>query len=189
MGALLLATIWCGVLLGEQVLRTRDLGRRPLFAPAAGSAAAGVRYAFTWALAPEAKESVRRHRLDYAAGLTLHAGVAASFVLLFWPARVLGGLALAGAMAGLGLLARRILIQELRGLSHADDYASNLLATGFAFCAGLSPWLGAAAAATPWAAAALLFYLPLGKLRHAAFFFLSRWHLGAFFGRRGVFPA
>ena len=38
------------------------------------------------------------------------------------------------------------------------------------------------------AAMVLLCYAPLGKIRHCLFFFLSRYHLGRHFGRRGTFP-
>jgi len=182
------AALWCAVLLGAQLLRARAYGRKPLFAPAAGSAGAGVRYAFTGALLPRAKESVRRNPATYAAGVLLHAGLAAAFLLLFTPVRVLAAPALAGACAGAALLVKRALTPHLRGLSSADDFLANGLATGFAAVAGLSVLVPGTAPLLPWAGAALLFYVPLGKLRHCVFFFLSRWHLGAFFGRRGTFP-
>ncbi|BDU77917.1 hypothetical protein [Mesoterricola sediminis] len=184
---LALAAAWCGLLLGAQVVAARRLGRRPLYAPASGRAGAGVFYAFTGALMPWAKESVRGHLVTYAAGILYHAGIAASFARLAVPARALSVVALAGALAGLGLLVKRASVADLRGLSRADDFLSNGLATAFAALAGLA-WLPWAAAALPWACVALLVYLPLGKLRHAVFFFLSRRHLGAFFGRRGVWP-
>lgn len=34
----------------------------------------------------------------------------------------------------------------------------------------------------------LMLYLPVGKLRHTLYFFAARYHLGIFFGRRGVWP-
>ena len=36
--------------------------------------------------------------------------------------------------------------------------------------------------------AAMLIYLPLGKIRHCLYFFFSRTFFGKFFGRRGVLP-
>jgi len=100
----------------------------------------------------------------------------------------LGIAALAGALAGLALLVRRAVTPWLRGMSHPDDYASNLLATGFAGLAAF--WAVNPALEAPFAAAAmaLLFYLPLGKIRHCVFFFATRWQAGVFFGRRGVWP-
>jgi hypothetical protein len=37
-------------------------------------------------------------------------------------------------------------------------------------------------------AAVLWLYFPVGKLRHVVYFFAARYHLGFFFGRRGVWP-
>jgi len=182
------AALWCALLLGAQLAGARARGRRRLFAPASGDPGAGVRYAFTGALLPNAKESVRRHPGAWAAGVLYHAGLAAAFLRTAFPARPLPVLALAGALAGCVLLARRMAEPHLRGLSNADDFVSNALATAFMGLAAASAALPGAARALPWACAALLVYVPLGKLRHAVFFFLSRYHLGAFFGRRGSFP-
>jgi hypothetical protein len=185
---ILLALAWCVLALGFQILSAKRLGRKPLFAPAAGSPASGVRYAFTGAMLPQAKESVRRAPLSYAAGMTFHAGVAAAALGRVLPNRVLAVLALAGAAAGLALLGKRLAKPQLRGLSLADDFVSNVLATGFAALGGAAAFAPAAARVLPWWTCALLVYVPLGKLRHCAFFFLSRYHLGLFFGRRGTFP-
>lgn len=123
--------------------------------------------------------------VSYAAGIAYHLGIAAAFARVFIPSRALSALALLGAVAGCALLAKRIVKPHLRGLSNADDFVSNLLATGFAALAAGAP---ATSRLLPWALAALLVYIPLGKIRHCVFFFLSRYHLGAFFGRRGTFP-
>jgi len=34
----------------------------------------------------------------------------------------------------------------------------------------------------------LMLYVPVGKLRHLVYFFAARYHLGYFFGRRGIWP-
>lgn len=183
-----LALAWCVLALGAELRAARRLGRKPLFAPAAGSPAAGARYAFTWAMMPQAKESVRRAPISYAAGMTFHAGVAAAALRFLLPWRSLAVVALVGAAMGLALLVKRILKANLRGLSIPDDFVSNVLATGFAALGGAAAFLPAAAHALPWWTTVLLVYIPLGKLRHCVFFFLSRYHLGAFFGRRGTFP-
>ena len=180
--------------LGLALLRRQAsaYGVRVLHAPAAGDPAAGVRYAFTGAMSPGAKESVREHRSSYLAGLAYHAGIFTALGLLVatlcgvplpaalrWLCRVP---LILGTMGGTGLLLKRMLQSELRGLSHPDDFLSNLLATAFVGLAllGGTTWL--------LSAALLLFYAPLGKIRHCLFFFLARRNLGAFFGRRGVFP-
>ena len=177
------------VLLHRQV---SAYGERVLHAPAAGDPAAGVHYAFTGAMNPGAKESVREHLPSYLAGLAFHAGIFMALGLLVaslcgaslpatlrWLCRVP---LIVGTMGGTGLLLKRLLRSELRGLSHPDDFLSNLLATAFVTLAliGGTAWL--------LSATLLLVYAPLGKIRHCLFFFLARRNLGAFFGRRGVFP-
>lgn len=196
--AVLAAAAWAAGALAFAWLRARSFGRRVLLAPAAGSPAAGVRHAFTAAMLPQAKESVRLHLLSYAAGVVFHLG---TFVALGLLATTLAGIrlpaaltgvaaiaTLAGAAGGLGLLGKRVATPHLRGLSAADDYLANLLTTAFAALAGaasLQPSLQPA-----WfVATVLLFaYLPVGKIRHCVFFFSSRAYLGAFFGHRGTFP-
>jgi len=177
---------------------SRAWRRTPPLATAApaGSASAGVLYAFGAGMSPLAKESARQHPFVYAIGVTYHAGIFIAAALL---AAALGGVAvpppagraagivtLAAALAGVELLARRATTPLLRGISAADDYVSNLL---------VDLWLLAAAAAslTPTAAPAFLAasivvtaYMPLGKIRHCVFFFLSRGLYGARLGRRGI---
>lgn len=197
--AVLAAAAWAVGALAFAWLRARGFGRRVLLAPAAGDPAAGTRYAFTWAMLPQAKESVRMHLPSYAAGMFFHLGALTAFGLLVlelagvglpaavvWPARIA---TLAGALGGLALLAKRALTPHLRGLSSPDDFVANLLTTSFAALAGaasLHPPLR-----TAWlvVTTVLLVYLPIGKIRHCVFFFSSRAHLGAFFGYRGTFPS
>lgn len=193
---LCMAVVGAGVwaIAGLLVLRARvrAFGSRQPFAAAAGDPAAGIRYAFTGAMSPGAKESVREHLPSYGLGMAFHGGIFTAFALL---ALSLAGFALPrplwlgarallvlGAVGGLGLLLKRLLKPELRGLSRPDDFVSNLLATAFVALA-LVPgqaWL--------LSAILLLVYAPLGKIRHCLFFFMARSHFGAFFGRRGVFP-
>ena len=187
------AFIWAVLGLALLRARARSYGTRVLYAAPKGDPAAGVRYAFTGAMLPAAKESVREHLPSYLLGLLYHAGLFAALALLVmtlcgwaWPSllrvpiQILLG---CGALAGLGLLLKRLLLPELRGLSHPDDFVANGLATVFVALALTGPtraWL--------LSAILLLVYVPLGKLRHCLFFFMARRHLGAFFGRRGVFP-
>ncbi len=196
--AVLLAAAACAGALVAQALRAQAYGPRRRFAPPAGSASAGVRYAFTGALSPGAKESAREHPLAWAAGVAFHGGVFAGLLTLALAlaglrppvpvAAILGLLCGLGGLCGLGLLAKRLLQPELRALSHPDDWIANLLATALPLLALgwlTNPRLEPAFFA---GALALLVYAPMGKLRHAVFFFLSRRHFGAFFGRRGTFP-
>lgn len=196
--AVLLAAAASAAALVAQALRTQAYGPRRRFAPPAGDASAGIRYAFTGALSPRAKESAREHPLAWAAGMAFHGGVFAGLLALalalaglrppFPVAAILGLLCGLGGLCGLGLLAKRLLQPELRALSHPDDWIANLLATALPLLA--LGWLASPRLEPAFfvGALALLVYAPMGKLRHAVFFFLSRRHFGAFFGRRGTFP-
>jgi hypothetical protein len=196
--AVLLAAAWAAGALAFLYRRTKAYGPRKAFAKPAGDPAAGVRYAFTKGMAPWAKESVMLNLPSYAAGMVFHAGVFTGLALLVLalaeaglpaPLRAVAAIvALAGGACGLALLLKRALKPHLLGLSVPDDFVSNLLTTGFALLAGaqlLGPALRPA-----WLAEAvlLLVYVPLGKIRHCLFFFPTRTHFGAFFGRRGTFP-
>jgi hypothetical protein len=158
-----------------------------------------VRYAFTTAFLPWAKESARQHLPSYFAGIVFHVAI---FAALGWLALTLAAVvlplpaapAIAGVLAsglacGLGLLVKRRRSPTLRAVSTPEDLAANLLVDAV-LAAGI------AAAARPavlpafqLAGAALLLYAPLGKLRHMLFLLTSRWYWGTYFGRRGVRPA
>jgi len=187
------AAAWA--VLGLLLLRakTQAYGQRKLYSAPAGDPKAGVRYAFTKAMSPMAKESVRENLPSYLAGMAYHMGLFTALGLLvvalvrvalpaplIWVARAL---LVAGFLGGLALLLKRALKAELRGLSHPDDYVANLLGTVFVALALTGP-------TTVWLLSAilLLLYVPLGKIRHCFFFFSTRAAMGAFFGRRGVFP-
>jgi nitrate reductase gamma subunit len=148
---------------------------------------------------PRKKESAYLHLPTYAAGLMYHIGTAAAivvFILLFlfnikfggsvkW---VLFGLLSISGFCGIGILGKRLTLEKMRYLSNPDDYISNILVTLFHlvtlgvlvnqsvvpiynFCVGL-----------------LLLYLPFGKLKHLLYFFAARYHLGLFYGWRGIWP-
>jgi len=190
----ILATIWCAGALVVLYMRTKAFGVRQLHSRPAGDARAGVRYAFTKGLAPQAKESVRMNPLSYLAGMLYHTGIFAGLALLglklsgLGAPRVLGIVALLGAMGGVALLGKRMFKAHLRGISCPDDFVSNLLATGFAALAGITCFWPGFASLWLIETIALLVYAPLGKIRHCLFFFPTRYHFGAFFGRRGVLP-
>ena len=194
----LLAAAWAILALAFLHRQAKGYGKRILFSIPSGDPAQGVLYAFTKGMAPWAKESVRMNLPSYVAGMAFHAGVFTAFGLLL--AALIGLtlpvflvllarlLTLGGALGGFSLLGKRILKPQLRGLSCPDDFVSNLLSSLFvalAFAHTFSPslegvWMGEAVL--------LLLYAPLGKIRHCLFFFTTRYHLGAFFGRRGTFP-
>ena len=192
--AVILALVWCVTALAVLFVRTKAFGPRKLFSQSAGNARAGVRYAFLQGMAPQAKESVRMNPLSYLAGMLYHVGIFAGLALLganlagFGLTRIVGVAALVGALAGASLLAKRMFMSHLRGLSYPDDFVSNLLATAFAAFAGAAAFAPGFITAWLCEGIALLVYAPLGKIRHCVFFFSTRYHFGAFFGRRGVLP-
>jgi len=191
--------IGAAVVLGLQVVRTRSFGRRSPLAPAAASARRGVFYAFGAGMAPTAKESTRTHPGAYLLGVAYHLGIFTAFGVLVWvllkgdsgrpsAALPISALLAAGTLGGLALLGRRAGTATLRGLSNPDDYVANLLTTAFIALAALRVWLPGVEPILLVAAMLLLCYMPAGKIRHCVFFFLSRYHLGRHFGRRGTFP-
>jgi len=164
-----------------------------------GSSWAGVVYSFTGAMSPLKKESARRHMPTYLLGLIFHGGVFFAFawlVALFFDARapfiwtkisawVLGATALCGA----ALLVKRIVKADLRDLSCPDDYFSNGLVVGFQVMTAAALVEPGFTGALFICAGALFLYIPLGKLRHAIYFPMTRIYLGEFFGKRGVWGA
>jgi len=206
-GLLLIAVAWAMLALLFMVFRAKAFGKRELFASAAGSAVSGAVYAFTVGMLPWAKESIRENLFSYAFGIAYHVGIFTAFAYLaiyivnFYhpvicciPAVFISfviPMALGcGATGGVSLLVKRIVNPVLRGISCPDDYISNFLVTAFiafAFTSSLMPrhWV-----TRLWIISAIVLfaYIPFGKIRHCVFFFITRYHFGAFFGRRGCMP-
>lgn len=189
--------LWALVALAVQVLAARGGGRRDYSRPA-GSPARGVWYNFTTAMLPWNKETARLHAAEFALGILLHVGVLLSIAgvvtLLAAPAAgqwlltTLWLVDIAALGAGLWLLVRRVRSKLLRAISVPDDYLA-IMAT----CGLLA--ITAAFSLTPHSPAPLLIYasllfayFPLGKLRHAVFFFVARADYGRRLGYRGVYP-
>jgi hypothetical protein len=211
---LVAAAAWTVLALLFLYFRAKSYGKRKLFAKAAGGANSvrrGAIYAFTSGMLPWAKESVRENLISYALGVAYHLGIFASFALLarfiicafgrsfvfhlphavIALAQTLIVLSLClGVIGGVSLLVKRAVNPVLRGISCPDDYISNILATAaaaLALASHLTPraWLTQAWLIT---GIILLVYIPMGKMRHCLFFFITRYNLGAFFGRRGCMP-
>ncbi len=194
---LLAALLWAAVALARSRLALGAV-RTPSLSSPRGSEAAGVRYAFTTAFLPSAKESSRAHLPTYAAGIAYHLGafamlgrLALTLVSAAPPSAVDRALAALFALAlacGLGLLAKRRLDGALRAISVPDDLIANLLVNA-ALATALVAVLGPGDRSTALfqvAGAVLLLYVPLGKLRHMLFLFTSRRLWGRNYGRRGV---
>jgi hypothetical protein len=194
----LLALAWCVAGLALAWRGALAFGPKRYRSRPAGDASRGVTYAFGAGMLPGAKESVRTHLGSWGAGVLFHLGTFSAFavlvfVLLRWAApgtltMALGGTALLGAACGLFLLVKRAASPDLRSFSVPDDFASNLLTTGFSAAAGLLAFGLVKSSVFEASAVALLLYLPLGKIRHCIFFFPTRFFFGTYFGRRGVLP-
>ncbi len=168
------------------------------YAVPAGDTAKAVIYSFTGAMSPAKKESAYLHLPVYAAGILYHLGTFLSILIFFLlmagvvPVGILRGvismfLAMT-TLSGLWILVRRTFERTLHSLSNADDYISNGLVTLFqALTIGV---LLTEILTVPYflAVSVLMLYLPLGKLKHAVYFFAARYHLGYFFGYRGTWP-
>lgn len=184
--------------LAWQARRALSLGSPRVEAPPRGRARDGVAYAFGRGMSPWAKESARLHPAVYVAGALYHVGIFTSIGVV--------GLAVAGApwldrvsvvaapllalsaLAGIGLLARRVATPGLRTVSSPDDYASNLAATLLIVAALVSMASDGPAPSLLVVATLVFLYAPLGKIRHCVFFFLARAGFGRLLGRRGVLP-
>jgi nitrate reductase gamma subunit len=212
LGLILLSALWALSALLFVWFSARAYGKRELFAKAAGSANLGAAYAFTVGMLPWAKESIRENLLSYAMGIAYHLGIFTAFAITaintvysIFPAALFPSfghpypkivtisfllLLAMGVIGGISLFVKRIVNPTLRGISCPDDYISNFLATSFVSLALLSILAGEAWASRIWLACTivLLAYIPFSKIRHCLFFFSTRYHFGAFFGRRGCMP-
>ncbi|MDR7418309.1 MAG: hypothetical protein QN178_05305 [Armatimonadota bacterium] len=167
-------------------------------APAKGDPARGVRYAFTVGMAPWTKESTRLHALAYLRGVGFHLAIFAGAAVLLgrpvWPmlppwlrAAAAGALGL-GALLGAAGSVMRLREPHLRALSTVDDHVSIWLVTASLAMTGLALWEAQFIVPMYVAAALMLAYIPLGKIRHCLYFFLAKGYFGRFGGRRGVLP-
>ncbi len=174
------------------------LGKPKDYSQPKGDLGSSVRYSLTGAMSPTKKESAYLHLPTYTAGLLYHLGTFLSLFLFilflagFYPEGliqyILAGILVVTGLSGAGILIKRISKQQLRSLSNPDDYLSNLLVTLIQL---LTAWAIINAQVLPLyfiSISALLLYLPLGKLKHTIYFFAARYHLGFFYGWRGVWP-
>lgn len=194
----LFALLICFIILSFHFLKLIRLGLPKDYSNKRGNLKAAIGYSFTGAMNPLEKESAFLHFPTYTAGLLYHTGTFICFALYFfflfnisftnaiqW---ILISFLTASTLSGLGIFAKRIALTKLRNLSNPDDYISNLIVTGFQILTlillleeSFSPYY--------FICISLLFlYLPLGKLKHSLYFFAARYHLGFFYGWRGVWP-
>lgn len=190
------AFLFCFISLSYHFFRLVRLGMPNDYARKIGDLKTAIPYSFTGAMNPLKKESAYLHFPTYTAGILYHIGTFISIALFFffifdsifpdtfkW---ILICVLFVASVSGLGIFLKRILLNKLRFLSNPDDYISNLLVTVFQILTlimllynSFSPYY--------YICAGLLFlYIPLGKLRHVLYFFAARFHLGFYYGWRGV---
>ncbi len=168
------------------------------YSQAAGAPSAGIRYSFTGAMNPAKKESAFLHLPTYTAGIMFHTGSFLSILLniplllrIHIPlpyAYILVGILCLSSLSGFSILIKRAFHPILRPLSNPDDYLSNSLTSLFQ---ALTAWVMVVPGLFPeFCIFSALFwlYFPLGKLKHAVYFFAARIQLGHFYGWRGVWP-
>jgi len=190
-----LAILWAVLGLAWQARAARG-ARRPDFSRSAGSRARGLGYAFTGAMTPRHKETIRLHPIEFGIGLLLHAGVGIALLgaLLLLAGTAFGitwlralrpvlGLALLG---GIALFLRRCVSRNLRAISNLDDFLAILATCGLLGLAGIAS--APRAGALLFYTGALLLYVPVGKLRHVLFCPVARGEVGVRLGYRGVYP-
>lgn len=178
--------------------RVIRLGKPADYAQKKGDPDKAIQYAYTGAMSPIKKESAYMHLPTYLAGLMYHMGTFMSlfiFILVIFNIEVGGilalicsGLLLITGLSGLGILIKRMALQKLRSLSNPDDYISNLLVSVLQLLSGLILIRPEFIIAYYILVSLLFLYIPLGKLRHTVYFFAARYHLGIFYGWRGVWP-
>lgn len=181
-----------------QILRIIRAGRYPDPSAAKSPVIPGILFSFTKGMAPWKKETAYGHLPTYTAGILYHLGsFLGLFILpiLFFRISIppvglfIGTVLLAVAsLAGLGILIKRITNKKMRSISNPDDYASNLIVTVFQILTAVSLNVQNLHPILFIYSAALLLYIPMGKLKHIVYFFLARIQLGLFYGKRGIWP-
>ena len=144
----LAALLFCVVLLGGYFVRLLKHGSPKDLSQKSGNIAQAVCYSCIGAMSPMQKESAYLHLPTYTAGTFFHLGnfLAIAVPLLFTLAvifnfqipienatnlivMILAAIIFIAAVCGLALFIKRLAKKELRDLSCADDYISNLLCT------------------------------------------------------------
>jgi len=204
----------CLTFLLMHFVRLLRLGKPVEYSRPAGKTGKAIRFAFTGAMSPMKKESAYLHLPTYTAGLLYHMGNFLSFFLFFfiisdhkpegWFAKAIIVFLFITAGSGIGILVKRIIKKELRAISNPDDFISNILVTIFQVMSMLILAFPILQSSNPpifqspnhpifiptyyLIFTLLALYIPVGKLRHTVYFFAARYHLGYFFGWRGVWP-
>ncbi|MFA4986085.1 MAG: hypothetical protein WC712_05830 [Candidatus Brocadiia bacterium] len=189
---------WAVIFLLVQYMAARGAAVKDYSTPA-GSPLRGMIYAFTTGMLPAHKETVRKHPVKFLIGVTMHGGALFSILVALlliafpgmgsiYPPVTIPFLAVCAA-CGVYLFIRRVFSANLRAMSNFDDYFAAVATAGFIAAAALHEYGTIGTPAFLLISSGLFLYLPLGKLRHALFFFVARADYGRRLGYRGVYPA
>ncbi len=194
LGALVICLFFCLY----HFIRLVKYGAPTDFSHKLGNTGAAIRYSYTGAMSPSKKESAYLHLPTYSAGILYHTGTFLAIIIFFlqltgvrFPvvlAYIFTCILILTAISGTGILIKRITTRKLRKLSCPDDYISNILVTLFQFITALLLAGHINQSVYYIAAATLLLYIPVGKLRHLVYFFAARYQLGYFYGWRRSWP-
>ncbi len=180
------------------VIKLLKLGKPVEYSARSGKPLYGIVYSFTAAMNPATKESASLNKPVYFAGVIYHLGTFVALLLFLiyiagWGtgeivSRIAAYFLFFSAVFGIAMLLKRITDKVLFLISSFDDYISNILVTFFQVTAGLFLIFPFAEPVFMISAGLLLLYIPLGKLKHAIYFFAARYHIGYFYGWRNVWP-
>lgn len=194
----LTAFLICVISLTYHFIRIIKLGLPKDYSQKIGNLNSAIPYSFVGAMNPLKKESAYLHFPTYTAGILYHIGTFISFALFFilllnisfayLLQMILICMLILSSVSGLGIFLKRLTVKKLRNLSNPDDYISNLLVTAFQIFTLITIITDTFVPFYFICAALLFLYLPLGKLKHLLYFFAARYHLGFYYGRRGVWP-
>ena len=180
------------------IIKTFSFGKSPLYAKPQGDVTRGILYAFGRGMMPWEKESAGKHLLTYLTGILYHMAVFLSILYLFslhFPVkipplftRLTRIISLIGFLCGFGLLLKRLLTPTIKALSCPDDYISNIIVDIFLVLTFVHTLYMDLLPIFLLYALFLFLYIPVGKIRHCAFFFVARILFGYFYGSRGIVP-
>ena len=192
-------------MLGTYFIQLLRQGNPKDLSQKSGNITRAVCYSCIGAMSPTQKESAYLHLPTYMAGILFHVGIILSilvyilfpFFLIFqipiecstnFIAMIVATLVFIAALCGSGLFIKRLIKKELKELSCADDYISNLLCTMMLFLTTYSLLTLQFGIAYHVTMALLFMWIPFGKTKHVLYFFFARYHLGFFYGWRGTWP-
>ncbi len=196
--AIVSSLIFCVTSLVYMIFKTYSFGKKPLYAKSQGRVGKGIIYSFGRGMSPFEKESAQKHPITYILGVTYHIGIFLSITFLglglfkikISPVIIITFriFLLTGLFSGIFLLLKRIFSPVLRSISCPDDFISNALVDNFMLFSVLFSYSALFLPVLAITAVIMFLYIPLGKIRHCAFFFVIRILFGLFYGRRGVYP-